>query len=462
MFTRRLNFLVLLGFFLSTPALAVDYDGDGIDDVELIEVTRRKNSNTRGETKWRVRLSKDSRVVIHRFSVPGDAFFHYRAQDGRTYPGIVSVRGAGLPLSWRIKQAGQSELRVSFGAPGDTIPNQRDLDGDGITDLTVVEQGDNLTWRSRFSDSDNEERTTEFGESGNWVGIGVDRKLLTIDSEFNWSGREFNEGTPSFNVQWGRAGDIPLLGLEPGQIGVARITGSLIEFLIRNSDGSSSTFKVRRKGAVPGFGRYTSGGSGFVWFDRSRGRVFLRHPAARKTSSIRFGNSRYHIMLASGQVITSGDLGAYGGGNGGGNGGGDDSAPPTNPGLQSVCPSVREIRSGEIWKAIASTHIPNTDPRRFSTSFITRKGVPAAQFQCIAVYDSNGNQVHSLGQYFPTGSDWSARHYGGSGCGDKKHPTQVVSSAQSNTGSAQVFLKVRSSECIRVPNPNSCYNSSQC
>lgn len=134
----------------------------------------------------------------------------------------------------------------------------------------------------------------------------------------------------------------------------------------------------------------------------------------------------------------------------------------TTSSLETECPSIRAIERGEIWKNIASTHIPKTDPRRKSTSFITVRSKTAPAFHCIKVYDNAGNLVHKLGRYSPAGSSYSSRSYGGAGCGDKKTARRVADLALSNTGSTTIYLKVRSNECIQLSTPNRCFNSAAC
>jgi hypothetical protein len=130
--------------------------------------------------------------------------------------------------------------------------------------------------------------------------------------------------------------------------------------------------------------------------------------------------------------------------------------------LSDVCPSIRAIQRGEIWKNVASTHIPRSDPRRYSTSFITLRSTSAPSLRCIKVYDSEGNQVHALGRYAPSGALYSSRSYGGHGCGDRKSARKVAADAQASGGSTKVYLKVRSNQCIEIGTPNTCYNSAAC
>jgi hypothetical protein len=124
---------------------------------------------------------------------------------------------------------------------------------------------------------------------------------------------------------------------------------------------------------------------------------------------------------------------------------------PSGGGINKVCRSVRELQRCEIWKSMASHHI--TDQRASSTSFITTRGCPGFYSGCISVYDGDGNQIHSMGQYFPTGVSYDNRHYGCHGCGDCKRASSVASSARANTGSSAVYLKDSAGNCARQAAP---------
>ncbi len=131
-------------------------------------------------------------------------------------------------------------------------------------------------------------------------------------------------------------------------------------------------------------------------------------------------------------------------------------------GLNAVCKSTRELQGCEVWKASASTHIPGFDPRANSTSFITTRGCPGSFPSCIQAFDGNGSSIHSLGQYFPTGSAYDNRHYGGHGCGDGQRPSSIASEARKKTGSSEIFVKDSAGVCVRIPDPSRCFNSSGC
>lgn len=129
--------------------------------------------------------------------------------------------------------------------------------------------------------------------------------------------------------------------------------------------------------------------------------------------------------------------------------------------FKGQCPSTRALKRCEIWKSIASTHIPRSDRRRNSSSLIGLAGCGTSVPSCIPIVDGKGNVVHKLGRYFPTGGKYSFRHYGGHGCGDAKSASAVAALARRNTGSTAVYADL-GSVCVQVPNPATCYNSSAC
>ncbi len=136
--------------------------------------------------------------------------------------------------------------------------------------------------------------------------------------------------------------------------------------------------------------------------------------------------------------------------------------PEDVQGLGKVCKSVRDIKSCEVWKARASHDIPYTDSRKRSTTFIGRRGCGTRVSSCIPVYDSNGEEIHSLGNYPNRISDYDFRAYGGYACGDGMSSSGLASLARRNTGSSEVFLKDSSGNCIRIPDPSRCYYSTEC
>ncbi len=129
-------------------------------------------------------------------------------------------------------------------------------------------------------------------------------------------------------------------------------------------------------------------------------------------------------------------------------------------GLSSVCKKIRNLTRGEIWKSIASNHI--NDQRKLSTSFITLRSTVAPKNNCLYVYDKKGTLIHKLGRYFPSGTLYSSRYYGGHGCGDLKSASSVAATARSNTGSSAGYMTSGTGNCVVIPNIASCFNSSGC
>lgn len=451
------------------PAYASDYDRDSRDDLQAVRVKR--SSAGRGRTDWAIRRSSDGRVLKYAFSAPGDALFHSRRTDGRFYPGIVYVKSARVPLVWILKAA-KGESRFSWGRPGDRIPNQQDVNRDRYGDFTVVRAlaDGSLQWLFRFSNG--KTASTIFGRTEDRVFLGPDGMLIRVTPEFLWQGRFYDQSQLALDVQWGQVGDIPIAPRVSAQAAVARQNGANMTIYIWNPNHTTQTIDVPT--GVPALGYFFRSRelSAVALVAAARTATFMKlnNP---ETSTARFGDTRSAFVLPTNQVYQPGESGQFGtvpgngGGNsgdnsGGNNGGGNNQGGDVAASLQSQCPVIRAIRPGEIWKSIASTHIPNTDPRRFSTSFITRNNVSPPSESCLLLLDSRGNKVHQLGEYFPTGSSYSSRNYGGSGCGDKKSPVDIVGEANRNTGAITTYLKINATTCISIPNANTCYNSSQC
>lgn len=135
--------------------------------------------------------------------------------------------------------------------------------------------------------------------------------------------------------------------------------------------------------------------------------------------------------------------------------------PESSSALDDVCPNIRNLTGSEIYKTPGSDHFPKSDCRRYTASFIVLNGGPSVSTSCIPVYDSEGNKITSFGAYYPAGA-YKYRAYQCYGCssGTLDGPA-IAKLAKKNTGSEEIYLKT-GSQCIRVPNPNKCYNSSAC
>lgn len=129
--------------------------------------------------------------------------------------------------------------------------------------------------------------------------------------------------------------------------------------------------------------------------------------------------------------------------------------------LAQQCKFQRGLSRGEIYKSRQSPHIPSFDRRKNSTALIYLRSARAASGSCLNVYDKAGNLVHKMGVYARGESLYSARFYGGSGCGDAKSPSTIASLAKRNTKSTEVYIDT-GTVCLKIPNPTSCINSVGC
>lgn len=135
--------------------------------------------------------------------------------------------------------------------------------------------------------------------------------------------------------------------------------------------------------------------------------------------------------------------------------------------LSSVCGYYRGLNRGEIYKSRQSPHIPAFDRRKNSTALIYTRGTAAPSSSCLNVYDKAGNLVHKMGIYARGEALYSARFYGGSGCGDAKSPSTIASLAKRNTKSSEVYISTGARYkgkpmCLKIDNPLSCVNSVGC
>lgn len=140
---------------------------------------------------------------------------------------------------------------------------------------------------------------------------------------------------------------------------------------------------------------------------------------------------------------------------------GVDRGPETGS-LGQSCGSVKSLPGSFIYKTIGSTHFSPGDVRRNTIGLVVEPGVRAAWPTCLAVVDSDGNQVAALGRY-EVGGKWSARYYAGIGCGSGTpfNGARVAANARQNTGSESVYIDFGST-CYGPFEADRCVGSSQC
>src|SRR5690349_4683359 len=95
-------FSILLGSSTRAEAAPAqgDYDGNGRSDLAVALVDRQART-----TAWLVRLTDRSHSYFWTFNIPGDALVTGQFFKGNTnsYPGIVYVSDARVPLNWYVK-----------------------------------------------------------------------------------------------------------------------------------------------------------------------------------------------------------------------------------------------------------------------------------------------------------------------------------------------------------------------
>ncbi len=294
-----------------------DFDGGGRSDLSSVIVDKRSNT-----TAWVVRSSETGQLSSYSFHVAGDALVTGRFYGGNlTYPGLVWVRDAKKPLEWYIKNPNGTENFLLFGLPGDTIPNQGDLDCDGKTDLLAVrnERGV-MVWYVNLTGSPGVIFRDVFGVTGDKVatadmdGDGCAEEIV-LRSGFTWFAKKL--GAPSFStVQWGLPGDIPLLPQDVNHDGVAeyviaRPNGSTQTAFIRLSNGTANLHALGLDSSIPLLGNFI-GDPGFAWFQRNQGLVGVEQYQPGSPAIFGFGAANQWIVRPDGTVITPSENGRFG------------------------------------------------------------------------------------------------------------------------------------------------------
>ncbi len=321
---NRIVFFLFLAFnivILQQTANAVpgDYDGDGLADLALIDADEPEDKTT-----VFVRSSKNGSTVPYIFYPFGNYVISGQYfGNGRTYPGIVSIPGTSDQLRWHIKNPQGSEVVVRYGLKGDTVPNQGDLDCDGVTDFSVVRDGTAeyypgfRIWYVALSGSPGAVVEVVFGIRGDQLYVGDTTgdgcaEMIALRGNFTWFTKALF-GTELTQVQWGLPGDIPLLprdmnGDAVPDYMVARPTGGFQVLYTRYSSQSAGTMGLGGNSSIPLVGNFY-GADSVAWFDRSAGRFGLIHPQGTKTVS--FGNSRRGIVRPDGTVVTEEESGRF-------------------------------------------------------------------------------------------------------------------------------------------------------
>ena len=274
--TIALSILFSALFAASAFAAEGDYDGDGLSDLSAAQVGP-------GVTAWISRASSGAASPYYVWNGVADALVggRYFHGDFRSYPGAVFSKGTE-PLSWHIKHRFSGESVIRFGATGDSIPNQGDVDCDGITDFIVARNGSGANfpgfklWYVATSSKPGYVQQLLFGLAGDQVGTSdMDgdgcSELVLFRGDYTWFSRKlFNDFVSQ--AQWGSPGDIPLLPKDFNGDGaadyvVSRVTGTTQTALIRLSNGNFEAVPLGFSTSVPMTGSFI-GLNFFAWVER--------------------------------------------------------------------------------------------------------------------------------------------------------------------------------------------------
>lgn len=426
---------------LSAPS---DYDGDGRADIGLALVNRQNSTTT-----WLARLSSGAPAKLYTFGLPGDALVvgRYYKGDEKWYPGIVFVRDITRPLEWYIKNRNGKSVFVPFGIPGDTIPNQNDVDCDGITDFVVVRNGATpgalRRWYVALSGDGGRVVRTDFGLSGDKVftaDLDGDncRELVALrPSTFVWYGKKLFS-TKISQVQWGlpQTGDIPLLPQDINGDGkpdymISRPSGSKQNVFVRFSSSSSTTIPLGTASTIPLVGHILGAkghkGKGFAFWDRRAGILGIRNQNA-SVQTTAFGIPSNALIRPDGTVIQPNDTGRVGGNTG-----------PITGGVR--CDKNIDTTDGH-----GKGFTNNPDNSRGTLKIILERNTYTNKTRAVAAFH-NGELFDVLRRATPNEGGDRQRYYGTEPIGD--YPDNLVVVVELFTGEQH---------CALLPDPQRRYD----
>jgi hypothetical protein len=213
------------------------------------------------------------------------------------------------------------------------------MDGDGITDFTVVRNGTGAysgyrIWYVALSSKPGVVLQDLFGLISDRVGTAdLDgdgtAEMVALRDGYLWFGKKL--GRPEISqVQWGLPGDYPLLPADINQDGradyvISRPTGAGQILYIRYSASSTATLRVGQDTSIPMIGNFT-GSPGYAWAQRDTGFTAIRRRDGSPDVFL-FGIAANAVVRPDGTVVQPNDSGRFGSvvtppGGGGGNGGG--------------------------------------------------------------------------------------------------------------------------------------------
>jgi len=308
-----------------------DYNFDGKSDLAVALVNKQA-----GTTAWLTRLDATS-SLFWSFNTPADALVTGKwYRDNKTYPGIVYVRDARQPLQWYLKNPVGAEVFIQYGLPGDTVPNQGDLDCDGVTDFVVARNGSNgyKYWYVALSSQGGAVAQVLFGLSTDRIGVADmdgDRcaEMIALREGYIWFAKKLFRPEIS-QIQWGLPGDYPMLPQDINVDGqsdyiISRPDGSGQRIYARYSSSKSEIFQAGQANSIPMAGNFI-GAPGFAWAQRDSGFTAIMK-FNRSADVFSFGIAANAIIRPDGTVVQPGDNGRFGSAvspnpGGGGSGGG--------------------------------------------------------------------------------------------------------------------------------------------
>lgn len=465
--------VLALAFANFAGAQDLDFDGDGLDEVILIQVQDTE------ELQWKLLLSTRgyaAQINTHIFGAIGDhlAPGSWTSAD-KNEVGVVSLQGKRV--LWKILGSDGEVRKVRFGKKNDWLIAGGDFSGDGISDIAVLNKFGRLrVLVNPFEvpqqfDLKIPRATVKRGERPFFLRSGTVDSLALLFKEKSKGSKAslqvFQQGVNSSSSREQKRFPLPKKVIDIIPFHIAGSDGAYLTIskrkqsrlaVLRTADGNELWRKIFSANRTVLVGNYLEAEGQEVGLF-GNGLFYVENPITGDTKFIEGVPSGiipadlYNVNRFDQPTFSSDVKGT------------DDEQIVPNPlpeetpgssgGLSDACPNgTQELTSGALWKPSSDV----SDARGGKPVLLLTGSFKNGSRSGIEIFDSEGGNLCLLTYKTPSqsGVNKGADHYYSGwigGCG--KSAGQIASEASANTGSEQVYLAWKGGKCLGPLNPRS-------